>query len=555
MTVRVRIAAVAILFAVGFMIPLFARAQTNDELQQQIINLLERLDTLQKQVGTGQDISAPADLPQGGATGGEVLAGGLTLARELERGMRGSDISALQSFLGRDASIYPGRQVTGFFGPLTEEAVKRFQVACGIIAAGDYQSTGYGRVGPKTRTALMVGCRGVPQGVVGGFMRVSPASGVAPLTATIAVTANLARSCEYSTYALDFGDGTQSAQIIVPAGRCAEFDQSVPHTYVRPGTYTVTLRAGTHYATTNVVVTGGTSGNTGTTQPPPVRQGSALPTFTYRGKTFALGSQEVSGPLELYEYPLLGQPVEQWTELMTFGRDKTLLGRATLQDLDGAAQQTVDIMRGNGAVVHRTFTHQDRRDPSKIYNVIIMAFQIPGYVELDIRKMFVRNGEIISITYGQKVALEGSVSAQQIISSFFAQSNIDGLSFVETEFYLPWLVTYTRPTDYGPPPNPSPAIVNPQLSITPSFEGDIRRIQVRFTLANSCAAYTLNWGDNSAPISRGQGSENCSAGTEVQTQTHTYPTTSSNVTYVVSLTYGPPGNQATQTASIVIVGY
>ena len=536
---------VALLFVVGF-VPLFVHAQTQTEIQQQIIDLLSRLDDLQKQVGT-QPTNPPTLGGQTGA-GSSVLSGGLSLTRDLQRGMSGNDIASLQSFLARDASIYPSGQATGFFGPLTEAAVQKFQVACGIVSAGDYQSTGYGRVGPRTRTALSTGCQGIPQGVVGGFMRVSPTTGAAPLTVTIAVTANSARSCEYSTYEVDFGDRTQPAQIVVPAGRCAELDQSVPHTYSQTGNYTITLRSGTHYATTQITV-----GGTGGVAPPPGTQGqgSALPSFMYQGRTFALGSQEVSGPLGLYEYPLSGQPITQWTELMTFGRDQTLGGYATLADLDGAAVQTLNIMRGNGATVYKTFTHRDRLDASKVYNVIVMAFQIPGYVELDIRKMFIYNGEIISITHGQKVALQGSVSAQQLMQSFFAQSDIDGLTFVETDFYLPWLVTYTS---VPPPTTPPPvADVDPQLSLTPGFEGDIRRVQVRFTLANSCSAFTLNWGDGSASESRGQGSSGCNSGNDIRTYAHTYPGANS-ATHVITLTYGPTGSQSTRTASIVISG-
>lgn len=560
MLVRIHRVPFGIPFVIGvavavLTIPFFVHSQSTEELQKQIINLLERLDSLQTQLdqsGNQTNVPIPTYEEQVGAqagdllTGSGVLSGGLMLPRELERGDRGKDVSSLQAFIARDRAIYPTGQITGFFGPLTEDAVKKFQVACGIVTSGDYRSTGYGRVGPKTKTAFMVGCQGIPQGVVGGFMRVSPTFGNAPLVTTIAVTANTSRSCEYGSYTLDFGDRTATAQIIVPAGRCAEFDQSIPHTYTQPGTYTLALRAGTHYATTRVVVSGDGAGNIPTTVPGT----TVLPSFSYRGKTFSLGSQEILGPLELYEYPLIGQPIEQWMEMLTFGRDKTLGGRATLNDLDGAAEQTLNTMRENGAVIYKTFTHQNRRDPSKIYNVIIMAFQIPGYVELDIRKMFIHNGEIISITHGQKTALQGSVSAQQIINSFFAQSDIDGLVFVENNFYLPWLVTYTTPQTNV---NPQPITINPQLSLTPGYENDIRKLQVRFTLTNSCAGFTLNWGDNSAPFSRAQSTTNCSAGVDEQIHVHVYP--ASNATYVINLTYGPPGNQSSQTASYGVTGY
>ena len=38
---------------------------------------------------------------------------------------------------------------------MTREAVRRFQCAKGIACDGDEATTGYGRVGPMTRSALL----------------------------------------------------------------------------------------------------------------------------------------------------------------------------------------------------------------------------------------------------------------------------------------------------------------------------------------------------------------------------------------------------------------
>ena len=43
---------------------------------------------------------------------------------------------------------------TGYYGSLTEAAVKRFQQKHNIVSSGTPLSTGYGTVGPKTRTTL-----------------------------------------------------------------------------------------------------------------------------------------------------------------------------------------------------------------------------------------------------------------------------------------------------------------------------------------------------------------------------------------------------------------
>jgi chitodextrinase/peptidoglycan hydrolase-like protein with peptidoglycan-binding domain len=69
-------------------------------------------------------------------------------------GMQHADVGELQKFLSRDINIYPQGFVTGFFGNLTREAVRRFQCTHSIVCSGDEQSTGHGRVGPVTRTKL-----------------------------------------------------------------------------------------------------------------------------------------------------------------------------------------------------------------------------------------------------------------------------------------------------------------------------------------------------------------------------------------------------------------
>lgn len=65
-----------------------------------------------------------------------------TLTRQLQMGMSGADVTALQTFLAQDPSIYPQGLVTGYFGNLTKAAVSNYQSRNGISTVG--------RVGPVT---------------------------------------------------------------------------------------------------------------------------------------------------------------------------------------------------------------------------------------------------------------------------------------------------------------------------------------------------------------------------------------------------------------------
>lgn len=74
------------------------------------------------------------------------LARAETLYRQLEVGSSGSDVSALQTFLALDSTIYPQGLVTGYFGFLTKAAVANFQARNEIPPVG--------RVGPITLPVL-----------------------------------------------------------------------------------------------------------------------------------------------------------------------------------------------------------------------------------------------------------------------------------------------------------------------------------------------------------------------------------------------------------------
>lgn len=76
-----------------------------------------------------------------------------TLTQNLSRGDSGAEVLLLQTKL--EALGYLEKEsLSGFFGPLTEAAVQKFQCEKGIVCAGTPSTTGYGMVGPSTRAAL-----------------------------------------------------------------------------------------------------------------------------------------------------------------------------------------------------------------------------------------------------------------------------------------------------------------------------------------------------------------------------------------------------------------
>lgn len=76
------------------------------------------------------------------------------IVSQLSLGSQGEQVTQLQTYLATNASIYPSGLITGYFGPLTQAAVQRFQAAQGIVSSGTPATTGYGRVGPQTMAAI-----------------------------------------------------------------------------------------------------------------------------------------------------------------------------------------------------------------------------------------------------------------------------------------------------------------------------------------------------------------------------------------------------------------
>lgn len=76
----------------------------------------------------------------------------LTFTRTLARGMSGSDVYALQVYLADDKTLF-NAVPNAYYGPVTETAVKRFQVRYGVITGND--TFGYGVFGKRTQAKFL----------------------------------------------------------------------------------------------------------------------------------------------------------------------------------------------------------------------------------------------------------------------------------------------------------------------------------------------------------------------------------------------------------------
>ncbi len=126
-------------------LPLVVEATTDtqaliESLRQQIETLRVQILELQGQLATFQEVKKETkDITKD-------IKSTLKIARQLDFGANGEDVALLQEILATDPSIYPEGFVTGYFGPLTYNAVKNFQKKMGVEQVG--------RVGPKTMSKI-----------------------------------------------------------------------------------------------------------------------------------------------------------------------------------------------------------------------------------------------------------------------------------------------------------------------------------------------------------------------------------------------------------------
>ena len=227
----------------SLLVPVLASAATTEEIQAQIQSLLSKITALQTQINSLTSYppmtipTPPASCPN--------------LYRALSRGSRGSDVISLQQFLIAQRFL-SNDSATGFFGSMTESAVRKWQGQSGVDPVGI--------VGVRTRARIAAICSPTvppvssPPPLDG---RPSAASFIGPATLNVNERGTWrVPSMDGSCLSIDWGDGSSRD------GMC-DGAATFSHTYAAPGTYPITAIVGTDQvggtrtiARTSVVVTG-----------------------------------------------------------------------------------------------------------------------------------------------------------------------------------------------------------------------------------------------------------------------------------------------------------
>lgn len=168
-----------------------------------------------------------------------ALTSAATLTRQLELGMRGSDVGTLQTFLAQDATIYPQGLVTDYFGSLTKSAVSNFQSRNGISTVG--------RVGPQTlgviNSQMNGGMIGTNNTSIIGQLSLSASTNQATLSWNTSILT--AASVYYSTSPLILTEATENTPFTITGGSITNISNDFNTSHTR--TITSLTRNTTYY--------------------------------------------------------------------------------------------------------------------------------------------------------------------------------------------------------------------------------------------------------------------------------------------------------------------
>jgi peptidoglycan hydrolase-like protein with peptidoglycan-binding domain len=115
-------------------------ATTTPSVDQLIAQLKEQILSLNTQLAALK--AAQANV----STSKQSVNETLKLIGSLKEGMTGEQVILLQTALAADTSVYPEGKVTGYYGKLTTQAIKRFQKKHGLDMSGSMSSSTIARL-------------------------------------------------------------------------------------------------------------------------------------------------------------------------------------------------------------------------------------------------------------------------------------------------------------------------------------------------------------------------------------------------------------------------
>src|SRR3989338_4787062 len=161
----------AIVFITGAAYAAPASALTVDELQTQIKELLAKIADLRLQLNTAVKVEAPPIDQTVMSTPNKHRICSI-LKRNLSQGTQGDDVRGLQEFLSAEG--YLSANATGYFGPMTAQAVAKWQASQGVSAVGSF--------GPMSRERIKAWCGGGGSGCTKEYRPVCGAKPIVCIT-------------------------------------------------------------------------------------------------------------------------------------------------------------------------------------------------------------------------------------------------------------------------------------------------------------------------------------------------------------------------------------
>lgn len=131
----------------SFFTPVLATTSTTSTVPDLIQSLRQQIEDLKAKITTlNTQLEALRQTQSEVKEATKEVKTTLRLLKQLRVGMTGEDVKLLQEILATDPEIYPEGLVTGYFGKLTERAVKKFQQKTCLEQVG--------AIGPKTLSKI-----------------------------------------------------------------------------------------------------------------------------------------------------------------------------------------------------------------------------------------------------------------------------------------------------------------------------------------------------------------------------------------------------------------